>query len=265
MASNMAHLAHLEPWFAQWLEPAHYQLYRGEVDTALATVARASEQLERESALTEDERSLLRYEVAWSPFNFATFIGLPADSIATYYREAAAALDVPPAGPVSAPTQAFYRLALAAKALSFGLGRIEAAAARNWLASIPADRFNVGTWQHMALIGFYLGERTMVEEAFGELLTGTTGLRDGYGWLRVNLMYLLSEERAQVEDFRQLLAVIQHIGELRSFRRDFWPHAQRLGYTRSLEPQLESREYELSADLVPPDIEPTTKRVLGRN
>jgi hypothetical protein len=265
MASNMAHLAHLEPWYAEWLEPAHYEVYRGELDAALTMVAHAVEQFERENNLTQDERAVLAYELAWTPFNFISFLGRPEQEVEPWYRAAAAALDIPPAGPVSAPTQAFYQIALAAKAVSYGFAKPDLPALRRWLAAIPPERFNVGTWQHLAIAGFHLGDKQLVEEAFGELLTATTGLRDGYGWLRVNLMHLLVDGRSQPEDFRQLLAVIQHIGELRSFRRDFWPHAVRLGFAGRLEAQLESRDAELSAALLPPDLQPTTRRVLGRN
>lgn len=263
MASNMAHLAHLEPWYAQWLEPAHYEVYRGELDAALATVRRAEEQLERETHFSEDERQVLRYELAWTPFNFLSFIG-EHEAIEPAFARAQAVLTPEPPGSLSAPTRAFYLISLAGKGVTFGLVNPNPRQLRLLLDTIPADRFVIGAWIHLATVGFYCGESELVEEAFGELLTGTTGLRDGYGWLRVNLMYLLTQQRAQFEDFRQLLASIQHLGELLSFKRDFLLPAEQLGLRQRIVEIVEPLELELRAKLEPPLIEPTTRRVVRR-
>jgi hypothetical protein len=264
MAGNISHLAQLEDWYIQWLEPAHYQIYRGETAAALETLCLAEQQLERETGMSADERQVLRYEIAWSPFNFLSFIG-EYDELEVVFHKAMSIISEPPPGPVSAPTQAFYRLSLAAKGVTFGYIQPDPHEMRALIDQIPRDRLVIGAWVHVATVAFYMGCPQMVEEAFGELLTGTTGLRDGYTWLRVNLMYLLSQGRAQAEDFRQLLASIQHIGELLSFKRDFLTHAERLGILPQVEALAGPLEDRLRSNLQPPEREPTTRRVLRRS
>lgn len=264
MAGNMSHLAHLEDWYAQWLEPAHYQIYRGEVAAALETVRLAEERLELETSMSVDERQVLRYEIAWSPFNFLSFIG-EHEGLEAVFNRAQLIVDETPPGPLSAPTQAFYRLSLAAKGVTFGFVHPDPYTMRALLDQIPQDRFVLGAWVHVAAVAFYEGAPELVEEAFGELLTITSGMRDGYGWLRVNLMYLLTQGRAQLEDFRQLLASIQHIGELLSFKRDFSQHALWLGIADEVDSFVDPLEARLRANLEPPGKEPTTRRVVRRD
>lgn len=259
MAGNTGHLAHLDPWYAEWLEPAAYQIYRGDLAGALHTVGLAREQFERETGLTEDERQILRYELEWTPFNYASFLG-DSELIAQSYPQARAAIDTPPAGPLSAPTQAFYKISLAAKAVQLGLERPDPAQIRALVDVIPPSRFVIGTWAQVATVGFYMDAPDLIEEAFGELLTVTTGFRDSYSWLRVNLMYLISQGRAQFEDFRQLLASITHISELLSFRRDFTGHAARLGLQDEVDAVVNPLETRLRSKLEPPGFTPHTRR-----
>jgi hypothetical protein len=260
MAGTVEHLAHLEPWYAEWLEPAHHQVYRGELETALATIAAAAEQLERETGFTPDERQVLRYEIGWTPFNFVSFVQ-SGERVARLYAQAQAVIDEPPLGPVSAPTQAFYQLALASKGVTFGLAQPTEGAVRYWAARVPAERIVTAYWMHLATLGFYLGLPDLVEDAFGELLVSASGLRDSYVWLRVNLMHLIMEQRATLQDFQELLKIIQHYGELNSFKRDFLPPARELGIEDELQAQIGPLEARLHADQHPPEIEDKTKRI----
>jgi hypothetical protein len=261
MAGTVEHLAHLEPWYVAWLEPAHFQVYRGELEGALATVAAAAGQLERETQFTPDERQVLRYEIAWTPFNFVSFIST-GPRVAELYTAAKAVLDEPPPGPVSAPTQAFYQLALASKGMTFGLAQPTEAEVRRWAARVPETRIVPAYWMHLATLGFYLNLPDLVEEAFGELLVSASGLRDSYTWLRVNLMHLLLEQRAELQDFLELLKIIQHYGELNSFKRDFLKPARELGFLDQIDAVIGPLEARLRAEQQPPEIEDRTKRIL---
>jgi hypothetical protein len=264
MASNTAHLAHLEPWYERWLEPAHHLIFRGEVDNALLAVSTAAAQLAAEEALDPDERQLLRYEVGFTPFNFLSFTYCD-ERARPAYEEACGVLSEPPVGPLSAPLHSFYRLALTAHGVRLGFAPSDLDEVRILAAEVPPDRVVNAYWMHLATLGFYLRSPELVEEAFGELVGNATGLRDSWVWLRVNLMHQVAQERATAQDFAELLKNLQHGGELRGFIHDFWPHAERLGYASELWPLRRERESELADVLEPPTVEARTRSVLGKH
>jgi hypothetical protein len=226
--SRLRHLRHLGSWCDQWCNPIVFALYREDAAECESKLGEARAALDT-SGLSPDDRLALRLQLAYLEFQIKCNLSLDPQPNAEAWREMLWRLQVEPVGEMSALLKACLLLVVRV----LGDTRGHSPFAENELdalfAQITARDLDAELWYYIAYWAVEHRNRNYITLAYGEMLTEPSGYLRHDTWLRVNLIYLLLEGRAQERDILETIKVFTHYNQLRRFDEAIWPLVQEKG------------------------------------
>jgi len=215
----------------------------------------------RPADLTPDFARYVDYRLPYLAFQ--TELGFPnGGELGQAYDEALRGLDVPPAGEVSARTQARLRLQLRCYADMEGLQPLPAGEFDGLLREADELGFNAEMWYFATTWAFRHQRADVIAAALEYLTINSTRYFADFLWQRINLMHLLLAGRASRKDVLQLVKRIEFSSQTESLQRDIWPACTAAGLIDAEVQQAFEKRQELLAQA--PDAVPRPRRVTGR-
>jgi hypothetical protein len=123
-------------------------------------------------------------------------------------------------------------------------------------ARLPEGDRDAEMWFYISSWAIEHRNARYIQLAYAEMLTEPSGYLRHDIWLRVNLMYLLQEGRAQERDVVETFRVYKHPNQLRRFEESLWPLVVEAGLdTPYVVRELDEKRSQLeNAPLRPPAL-----------
>lgn len=265
MSRLYAHLRHLSDWYDEHVAALHDPFYTGNLPEVERILAAARATLEQ-SSFNAEERQVLEMELLLHEMTVSNRLRSPEEYRECFRRTAQQIQATETLGPLAAQARAVHMLHLLGAGYRRGLFKLERSEVDELLAQIAPDCLTNHVWYYLCAWAFQTGQLDLLEQAFGEQLSATTGFLDDYFWLRTNLMYLLTAGRATREDVLTTIRLYPHPTYLSDFNNLFFPRLEKLGMLDGeIEAALDQRSAELQSLVgTAPQATARTRRILGR-
>lgn len=222
MENQLRHLRHLAEWCNDWCNPVVFALYREDAEECAARLRDARTALAG-SRMSRDDSLALELQLYFLEFQVACNLTADAASKQRAWKDMLQHLQGETAGEVSALFQACLLLIVSVLGDVRGHMALSETELDEVFARIPAADLDAELWYYVALWAVEHCNRRYITLAYGEMLTEPRGYLRHDIWLRVNLIYLLLEGRAQERDIIETLKVFTHYNQLRRFDEFIWP------------------------------------------
>jgi hypothetical protein len=128
-----------------------------------------------------------------------------------------------------------------------GWADLKQARVEELLEQIPEDSYDGELWYNIAGWAFRHRCKPLVERAFEEMTIRRKGSISDMTWKRINLMYLLLEQRAAAKDVEEYLKDITLVHAFEEFWKHIWPLIEEQGLgSEELEAYARGREKTLT-------------------
>lgn len=214
------YLAPAWSWYTKWCNPVISALYLGERPAVCRLLQNAWTALD-DSELDDDRRQCAYYKLCYVAWQEPLRLGTDEEAVAGY-QHLLECFDTPPAGPLSMVMR--QRMLLQARCLADteGIAVCEIAEYTVLRSGLPQYIRDAELYHFLASWAFKHQHLETLEEALEILTFNPSGYQSDFSWQRVNLMYLLVQQRATQRDVLELIKRMSFPHHWRVVQSSLW-------------------------------------------
>jgi hypothetical protein len=214
------YLAPVWSWYTNWCNPVIAKMYIGDREAVHQLLAAAWCALDA-NGLDDDRRQSAYYRLCYVDWQIPLRLG-SLEEAAAGYRHLLDRLAEPPAGPLSIAFQLRMLLQTRCHADSEGLAPFDIPDYLDLRRRLSQCLRDAELYHFVASWAFKRRDLEALEEALEVLTFNPTGYQSDFSWQRVNLMYLLVQERATQRDVLELIKRMSFPHHWRVVRTTLW-------------------------------------------
>jgi hypothetical protein len=231
-------------WYTKHINPIVNKMYLGDREAVRRLTMRAWEALSAPE-LNEDQRQCVRYRLSYVVWQDKLRLGTLAEA-REGYAELIQRLTEPAAGVLSRAVRQRMLLQTGAQAEVEGIAPFPPEEYFKLRLDLPGIVCDPELYHFIASWAFHRQQIQPLEEAMEVMTFSPTGYQSDFAWQRVNVMYLLLQNKAAKRDLLELIKRMEYPHHWRVVKSTLWDEVIKAGLVDTqIEQALERRLAEL--------------------